>query len=325
MTAMPQQIAISHGFGALAATAVGWRNEWGGSTGSGPGSDRGTMGSASGSSAVRALTVTGPLMAFGKAAGTPARQADHLALQNATASGSSLPPSPVVWLVINRATAGVLGDDRARTADGRAAGLPIGGADMRRCGGRCLKLVRRPPPPPRIRHRNTCSSSPCAQWRSGFLLSVLMSKAMNRSFGNVISARSRRNGRGERGFGHWIERAQRVAGGCGVQLAFASRVIVVPGTPGVAQAQHVVQELCRADRERGGEVKYAIHPVRADAGSHERAVGRGDVPYEKLLDNEEINPQFDQCDVALVVGAIDVVEPGGSATIQRRRSTACRS
>ena len=147
---------------------------------------------------------------------------------------------------------------------------------------------------------------------SGFLLSVLMSKAMNRSFGNVIFG----------AFGGETVAAAAVSAtgltvrsvspeDAAVQLAYASRVIVVPGYGlAVAQAQHVVQELAEQIEKRGGEVKYAIHPVAGRMPGHMNVLlAEANVPYDKLLDMEEINPQFDQCDVALVVGANDVVNP----------------
>ncbi|MGH7584335.1 MAG: NAD(P)(+) transhydrogenase (Re/Si-specific) subunit beta, partial [Gemmatimonadales bacterium] len=147
---------------------------------------------------------------------------------------------------------------------------------------------------------------------SGFMLSILMSKAMNRSFGNVIFG----------AFG-----AETAAPGAvsatgltvrsispedaAVQLAYASRVIIVPGYGlAVAQAQHAVQELAEQIEKRGGDVKYAVHPVAGRMPGHMNVLlAEANVPYDKLLDMEEINPQFEQADVALVVGANDVVNP----------------
>src|SRR6185312_4332157 len=129
---------------------------------------------------------------------------------------------------------------------------------------------------------------------SGFLLSILMSKAMNRSFGNVI-------------FGAFGGEAATAAAAsatgltvrsvspedAAVQLAYASRVIVVPGYGlAVAQAQHVVQELAEQIEKRGGDVKYAIHPVAGRMPGHMNVMlAEANVPYDKLLDMDEINPQ----------------------------------
>jgi NAD(P) transhydrogenase subunit beta len=147
---------------------------------------------------------------------------------------------------------------------------------------------------------------------SGFLLSILMSKAMNRSFSNVL-------------FGAFGGGAPAAALGTGsalpvraisaedaaIQLAYASRVIIVPGYGmAVAQAQHQVRELAELIEKRGGEVKYAIHPVAGRMPGHMNVLlAEANVPYDRLYDMEEINGEFADADVALVVGANDVVNP----------------
>ena len=147
---------------------------------------------------------------------------------------------------------------------------------------------------------------------SGFLLSILMSKAMNRSFSNVL-------------FGAFGGGAPAAALGAGtalpvrsisaedaaIQLAYASRVIIVPGYGmAVAQAQHQVRELAELIEKRGGEVKYAIHPVAGRMPGHMNVLlAEANVPYDKLYDMDEINGEFPQTDVALVIGANDVVNP----------------
>src|SRR6185369_14907014 len=147
---------------------------------------------------------------------------------------------------------------------------------------------------------------------SGFLLSILMSKAMNRSFANVLF--------GAFGGGAPTEAA---AGGstlpvraisvedAAVQLAYAQRVIIIPGYGmAVAQAQHAVRELAELIEKRGGEVKYAIHPVAGRMPGHMNVLlAEANVPYDKLYDMDEINAEFNRCDVALVIGANDVVNP----------------
>jgi NAD(P) transhydrogenase subunit beta len=147
---------------------------------------------------------------------------------------------------------------------------------------------------------------------SGFILSILMSKAMNRSFTNVL-------------FGAFGSETKAVAGktaegltvrsvgveDAAIQLAYASLVIVIPGYGmAVAQAQHAVRELAELIEKRGGEVKFAVHPVAGRMPGHMNVLlAEANVPYDKLFDMDEINGDFDRADVALVIGANDVVNP----------------
>ena len=147
---------------------------------------------------------------------------------------------------------------------------------------------------------------------SGFLLSMLMSKAMNRSFTNVL-------------FGAFGSQTQTAAVGASsdlvatpisaedaaVQLAYASNVVVVPGYGmAVAQAQHQVRELAELVEKRGGEVRYAIHPVAGRMPGHMNVLlAEANIPYDKLYDMDEINGDLSRADVALIIGANDVVNP----------------
>ncbi len=94
-------------------------------------------------------------------------------------------------------------------------------------------------------------------------------------------------------------------------LAYARSVIVVPGYGlAVAQAQHDVRKLADLIEERGGTVKYAIHPVAGRMPGHMNVLlAEANVPYDQLKDMDEINPEFERCDVVLVIGANDVVNP----------------
>jgi H+-translocating NAD(P) transhydrogenase subunit beta len=147
---------------------------------------------------------------------------------------------------------------------------------------------------------------------SGFILSILMSKAMNRSFTNVL-------------FGAFGSETAAVAGktsegmsvrsisveDAAIQLAYAQLVIVIPGYGmAVAQAQHAVRELSELIEKRGGEVKFAVHPVAGRMPGHMNVLlAEANVPYDKLYEMDEINGEFDRADVALVIGANDVVNP----------------
>ena len=94
----------------------------------------------------------------------------------------------------------------------------------------------------------------------------------------------------------------------------------------VAQAQHKVRELADALEKEGVEVKFAIHPVAGRMPGHMNVLlAEANVPYDQLLDMDEINADFPQTDVALVIGANDVVNPAARARHRRARSTACRS
>ncbi len=148
---------------------------------------------------------------------------------------------------------------------------------------------------------------------SGGILTKLMADAMNRSILNIMIG----------GFGGGEGTVAGGAGGPGgsvrsvgaddvaIQLAYAANVIVVPGYGlAVAQAQHAVRELAELLEERGVHVSYAIHPVAGRMPGHMNVLlAEANVPYPQLKEMDEINPEFDRCDVALVIGANDVTNP----------------
>jgi NAD(P) transhydrogenase subunit beta len=146
---------------------------------------------------------------------------------------------------------------------------------------------------------------------SGFILSVNMSKAMNRSFTNVL-------------FGAFGQVQTAVAGAveqrnvrsatpeeAAAILSAANKVVIVPGYGmAVAQAQHKVRELYDALTKRGIDVKFGIHPVAGRMPGHMNVLlAEADIPYDKLLDMDEINGELPQTDVALIIGANDVTNP----------------
>jgi NAD(P) transhydrogenase subunit beta len=144
---------------------------------------------------------------------------------------------------------------------------------------------------------------------AGTLLTQLMAKAMNRSLANVLFA----------GFGETEAEGGEVTGSMkpidatdvGVMMAFAEKVLIVPGYGmAVAQAQHKVWELCQLLIERGVKVKFAIHPVAGRMPGHMNVLlAEAGVPYDLIYDADEINAEFETADVALVIGANDVVNP----------------
>jgi NAD(P) transhydrogenase subunit beta len=148
---------------------------------------------------------------------------------------------------------------------------------------------------------------------SGTLLTILMSRAMNRSIGNVIFG----------AFGQVSAAAAAVAAGDGgtvrsasaedvaVMLAYAHKVVFVPGYGlAVAQAQHDVRQLADLLEDKGVEVTYAIHPVAGRMPGHMNVLlAEANVPYPQLKEMDEANPEFSRTDVAVVVGANDVVNP----------------
>ncbi|MES2123882.1 MAG: NAD(P)(+) transhydrogenase (Re/Si-specific) subunit beta [Gemmatimonadota bacterium] len=313
MTSMPQIVAISHGFGALAATLVGVNefiiHDFGGALSSG------TMAAIGFETLFGALTVTGSVMAWGKLQEVitgkpitwPMQNVMNLALLAGTVGLFG-------WLVINPANPMAFWVMMGLSfAIGILMVLPIGGADM----------------PVVVSLLNSYAGLAAAatgfaignnvliicgalNGASGFLLSVLMSKAMNRSLTNVLfgafgGAPAALGNTSSAGLTVRSTTAEDVA----VQLAYAQQVIIIPGYGlAVAQAQHVVRELAELIEKHGGEVKYAIHPVAGRMPGHMNVIlAEANVPYDRLYDMDEINDQFEQCDVAIVVGANDVVNP----------------
>jgi NAD(P) transhydrogenase subunit beta len=144
---------------------------------------------------------------------------------------------------------------------------------------------------------------------AGTLLTQLMAKAMNRPISNVLFSN----------FGESTGEAQAATGimkeieasDAAIQMAFASKVLIIPGYGmAVAQAQHKIWEMTKLLQERGVEVKFAIHPVAGRMPGHMNVLlAEAGVPYDIIADLDEINEEFATSDVALVIGANDVVNP----------------
>jgi len=210
------------------------------------------------------------------------------------------------WLLVGVITASL--------AFGVLFALPIGGADMpvvvsllNACTGLAASAAGF------ALHENILIVSGALVGASGTLLTLLMGRAMNRSITNVLFGAF---GQIQTGTGAAIEdgRAARstTADDVAIMLSYARRVIFVPGYGlAVAQAQHDVRALAELLEEKGVDVRYAIHPVAGRMPGHMNVLlAEANVPYDKLFEMDEINPEMSQTDVAVVVGANDVVNPG---------------
>jgi NAD(P) transhydrogenase subunit beta len=146
---------------------------------------------------------------------------------------------------------------------------------------------------------------------SGLILSIIMCKAMNRSFTNVLFGRmdASKVAAADDVYAGKVKSAS--AEDVAMLLDGVRRVVVVPGYGmAVSQAQHAVRELFHILEERGTEVEFAIHPVAGRMPGHMNVLlAEADIPYDKLKEMDEINPSFGQTDVAIVIGANDVVNP----------------
>jgi NAD(P) transhydrogenase subunit beta len=311
MTAMPQRIAISHLFGALAATLVGIAEYHR----TGAATERGIMAALAFDVLFGALTVTGSFMAFGKL--QEILPSKPIAYRGQNAVNLTLFAGAVVmlgYLIYSPGSAVVFYTMMAIAfALGVLMVLPIGGADM----PVVVSLLNS--------YAGLASSATgfaignnvliiggALEGASGFLLSILMSKAMNRSFGNILfGAFGSEGAAGTAATAAGLTVRSVSPEDAAIQLAFAQRVIVVPGYGmAVAQAQHQVRELAELIEKHGGEVKYAIHPVAGRMPGHMNVLlAEANIPYDRMKEMEEINDEFDNTDVVLVIGANDVVNP----------------
>src|SRR5579862_7949022 len=310
MTAMPQRIAISHMFGAIAATLVGVATYYN----SGGVLGRGEMTALGFEVMFGSFTITGSLMATLKLAemmpGRPitfrGQNAFNLTLFAATFG-------IFIYLIIRPdQTAFFYGMIAMGLLIGVSMVLPIGGADMPVVVSLLNSYAGLASAATGFAiGNNVLIICGALDGGSGFLLSILMSKAMNRSFGNVLFGAFGSPPKGPAKLAAGMTVRSTTAEDAALQLAYAGSVIIVPGYGlAVAQAQHQVRELAEQIEKRGGTVKYAIHPVAGRMPGHMNVLlAEANVPYDRLYDMDEINSEFDHADVALVIGANDVVNP----------------
>lgn len=310
MTAVPQRTALSHAFGALCVTLVGTAEFYLRAPSVPP-----FMMAVLGMEVILgSLTFTGSLMAAGKLQ-------EVLPQRPITYKGQNFVNLGVLAIAVIVAVVLVMHPERTYLYPlivvlplifGVLMIIPIGGADM----------------PTVISLLNSYAGLSAAAMgfvldnklliiagaldgASGFILSVNMSKAMNRSFSNVL-------------FGAFGQEQTSAAGGVEARpvksasaeeaagiLAAANRVVIVPGYGmAVSQAQHKVRELYDALTKRGVDVRFGIHPVAGRMPGHMNVLlAEADVPYDKLMEMDDANGDMAQTDVALVIGANDVTNP----------------
>ena len=312
MTAMPQRIAISHMFGAVAATLVGVAEYW--HLGNGAGVPRGTMAALGLEVLFGSLTITGSFMAFGKLQELlPSRPVTFRGQNLLSLAVLAAAAGLLAWLLVDPSRSGAF---YAMVALGLVFGvslvLPIGGADMPVVISLLNSYAGLASAATGFAiGNNVLIIAGALDGASGFILSIIMSRAMNRSFRNVLfgafGAAPAPSARTAQGLAVHSITAEDAA----IQLAWARLVIVVPGYGmAVAQAQHQVRELANLIEKNGGTVLYAIHPVAGRMPGHMNVLlAEADIPYDKLKEMDEINGEFKNADVALVIGANDVVNP----------------
>jgi H+-translocating NAD(P) transhydrogenase subunit beta len=309
MTAMPQRTALSHAFGALAAALVGV-SEY-----SRHGSELGAfkMTAIGLEVMLGGITVTGSLMAFVKLQdlirGTPITYKG----QNVFNITLFLITAGIFVYLVMVPTAAILFYVMVGLAFlfGVLLVLPIGAADMPVVMSLMNSYAGLAAAATGFAiSNNVLIIAGTLDGFSGFILSILMCRAMNRSVTNVLfgafGAESAQAGAQAEGFLREVG-ADDVA----VQMAYARQVVFVPGYGmATAQAQHAVRELGDMLESRGVSVKYAIHPVAGRMPGHMNVLlAEANVPYSSLYELEQINPEFPSTDVAVVIGANDVVNP----------------
>jgi NAD(P) transhydrogenase subunit beta len=311
MTAVPQRTALSHAFGGLAAGLVGTAEylEYA------PNIPTFVMGALTAEMLLGYLTFTGSLLAFGKLQEIIPTQPIVYPGRNAVSIGTLiLAVLSAVYLTINpdhQIALYVL--MAASLAFGIFLVMPIGGADMptviailNAYAGLSAAAMGF------VLNNKLLIIAGALDGSSGLILSILMCKAMNRSFTNVLfGAVGQVVAKGPAGAGPAKQVKTYTVEDAVSMLEDARLVIVVPGYGmAVAQAQHAVKELAAVLAARGTDVKFAIHPVAGRMPGHMNVLlAEADVSYDQLLELEHVNPLFAEADMAIVLGANDVVNP----------------
>jgi NAD(P) transhydrogenase subunit beta len=323
MTSMPEMVALLNGFGGLASLLVGWA-EYGKITAAGMTSSAFTGSVIFLAVFIGGMTFTGSLYAFGKLSGKlsgkPVLYSGQHIVNGALVLGII---AAGVLFVINGGAAG-LGTNAfyASLALAFVFGwlfvMPIGGGDMpvvisllnslsglAACAAGFVIL------------NNVLIVAGCLVGTSGVILTIIMCKAMNRSLANVLFSGFGSDATAAAGSGEGTIQGELKpisAEDSFAVLEAARQVVFVPGYGmAVSQAQHVVRELAEMLENNGAEVRFAIHPVAGRMPGHMNVLlAEANVPYEQLVEMDSVNPQMPMMDVAIVIGANDVVNPAAA-------------
>jgi NAD(P) transhydrogenase subunit beta len=310
MTAVPQRTALSHSFGGLAAGLVGTAEYY---------LHKGdlsafTMGAITLEILLGFITFTGSLMAAGKLQEVlPQRPITYKGQNVINLSLFAIALASGIYLISNPAASGLFPLIIVLAlVFGVLLIIPIGGADMptvisllNSYAGLSASAMGF------VLGNKLLIVAGALDGSSGLILSIIMCRAMNRSFTNVLFGAFGQVAAGPAGAKE--ERTVRSATPeeAASILEAASNVIIVPGYGmAVAQAQHKVRELYDTLTKQGVDVRFAIHPVAGRMPGHMNVLlAEADIPYEKLIEMDEINSDFAQADVALIIGANDVTNP----------------
>jgi NAD(P) transhydrogenase subunit beta len=325
MTGMPELVALFNGFGGLASLLVGWAEY--------QRSASATLAELNLTAPVNAftasvivlailiggITFTGSIYAWGKLSGKlggsaltfPAQKAFNALLAiGIIATGAIFSAAPTAELAYPMLIAVIV----LALLLGIFAVMPIGGGDMpvvisllNSCSGLAACAAGF------VIANNVLVVAGCLVGASGLILTVIMCKAMNRTLINVLFS----------GFGSKTQAAGSQSTGelkpispedAYYILEAAKNVIVIPGYGmAVAQAQHAVKELAELLEHNDCEVRFAIHPVAGRMPGHMNVLlAEADVPYEQLVEMDDVNPTIEMVDVAIVIGANDVVNPAAA-------------
>ncbi|KRG67360.1 NAD(P)(+) transhydrogenase (Re/Si-specific) subunit beta [Pseudoxanthomonas dokdonensis] len=308
ITDMPQMVALYNGMGGGSAAAIG-AVELLRFSGTGMAPSRVTLVLAVVGSLIGAVSLSGSIIAWAKLDGRMDKRYTFPGMQlfNALVALGTVVLGG--WVIASLGVPWIIAFFIAALALGVLMTLPIGGADMpvvislyNALTGLAVAFEGY------VLGNEALIIAGMMVGAAGILLTRLMAKAMNRPISGVLFSNFGGGGQAQE-----ITGSQKPieAGDVAAMMAFAERVVIVPGYGmAVAQAQHKIWELAQKLMERGVKVKFAIHPVAGRMPGHMNVLlAEAGVPYDLIADMDDINPEFANTDVSLVIGANDVVNP----------------